>query len=222
MSVLVVDDEPALRKALERVLVANGFDVATAADAEEALALLHARTFDALVLDLVLPGRDGIDVCQILRRQGSELPILMLTARDTIRDRVVGLEAGADDYLAKPFANDELIARIRALLRRAGSHGERLSFGELELDVPTRETRRGGRSISLSRTEFELLELFMRHPRQVLSRSQIYERIWGYDASFTSNSLDVILGHLRRKLEADGEPRLIHTVRGVGFVLRAP
>jgi two-component system response regulator MprA len=220
--VLVVEDDPSLRKALERVLVANGFDVVVAADGEEALALLRRRAFDVLVLDLVLPGRDGIEVCQILRRQGSQLPILMLTARDTVRDRVVGLEAGADDYLAKPFANDELVARVRALLRRGGSHGERLSFADLELDVPSREARRGERPISLSRTEFELLELFLRHPRQVLSRSQIYERIWGYDGSLTSNSLDVILGHLRRKLEAGGEPRLIHTVRGVGFALRDP
>lgn len=222
MPVLVVEDDPSLRKALERVLVANGFDVVVAADGEEALALLRKRAFDVLVLDLVLPGRDGIEVCQILRRQGSQLPILMLTARDTVRDRVVGLEAGADDYLAKPFANDELVARVRALLRRGGSHGERLSFADLELDVPSREARRGKRPISLSRTEFELLELFLRHPRQVLSRSQIYQRIWGYDGSLTSNSLDVILGHLRRKLEAGGEPRLIHTVRGVGFALREP
>jgi two-component system response regulator MprA len=218
--ILVVDDDASLRKALERVLAAHGFEVAVAADGEEALALLRRRHFDALVLDLVMPGKDGIDVCESLRRAGSELPILMLTARGTVRDRVTGLEAGADDYLVKPFANDELVARLRALLRRAGPHGERLTFGDLELDLLARDARRGDRQIELSRVEYELLEMFMRHPRQVLPRSTIYERVWGFDASLTSNSLDVIVGHLRRKLEAGGESRLIHTKRGVGFTLR--
>ena len=220
MPILVVDDDASLRKALERVLAAHGFEVAVAADGEEALALLRRRHFDALVLDLVMPGQDGIDVCESLRRAGSELPILMLTARGTVRDRVTGLEAGADDYLVKPFANDELVARLRALLRRAGPHGERLTFGDLELDLLARDARRGDRQIELSRVEYELLEMFMRHPRQVLPRSTIYERVWGFDASLTSNSLDVIVGHLRRKLEAGGESRLIHTKRGVGFTLR--
>jgi two-component system response regulator MprA len=219
---LVVDDDPSLRAALERVLAASGFEVVAAEDGDQALRLLRKRHFDAVVLDVVMPGRDGIDVSTVLRRSGSQVPILMLTARDTIRDRVTGLEAGADDYLTKPFANDELIARVRALLRRARGHGERLSFADLELDLLTREARRGTRAIQLSRIEYQLMELFLRHPRQVLPRSLIYERVWGFDASLTSNSLDVIVGHLRRKLEACGEARLIQTVRGVGFALRAP
>jgi two-component system, OmpR family, response regulator MprA len=220
MPILMVDDDVSLRTALERVLAASGFEVVVAEDGDEALSLVRRRHFDAVVLDVVMPGRDGIEVCESLRRAGSQLPILMLTARDTIRDRVTGLEAGADDYLTKPFANDELIARLRALLRRAGGHGERLAFSDLELDLLTREARRGNRTIQLSRVEYDLLELFLRHPRQVLPRSLIYERVWGFDASLTSNSLDVIVGHLRRKLEADGEPRLIQTSRGVGFALR--
>jgi two-component system, OmpR family, response regulator MprA len=220
MPILVVDDDVSLRTALERVLGASGFEVAVAEDGDEALALLRKRQFDAVVLDVVMPGRDGIGVCESLRRAGSQLPILMLTARDTIRDRVTGLEAGADDYLTKPFANDELIARLRALLRRASGYGERLAFGDLELDLLTREARRGERSIQLSRVEYDLLEMFLRHPRQVLPRALIYERVWGFDASMTSNSLDVIVGHLRRKLEAGGESRLIQTTRGVGFALR--
>jgi two-component system, OmpR family, response regulator MprA len=218
--ILVVDDDEALRKALGRVLTAHGFHVEVAGDAAEALARLRERSFDAVVLDVMMPGTDGIEVCGQLRAAGDALPVLMLTARDAVRDRVAGLEAGADDYLVKPFANEELVARVRALLRRAGTGAERLSFADLELDLLTRDARRGGRVIELSRIEFELLEFFLRHPRQVLARGLIYERVWGYDTSWSSNSLDVFVGHLRRKLEAGGERRLIHTVRGVGFTLR--
>ncbi|HTR33993.1 MAG TPA: response regulator transcription factor [Gaiellaceae bacterium] len=220
MTILVVDDDSGLRKALRRVLVSHGFDVEVAEDGAEALARIRVRSFDAVVLDVMMPGSDGIEICERLRAERNELPVLMLTARDAIRDRVAGLDAGADDYLVKPFANEELVARVRALLRRAGVGAERLGFADLELDLLTREARRGGRAIELSRIEFELLELFLRHPRQVLERPLIYERVWGYDASLSSNSLDVFVGHLRRKLEAGGEPRLIQTVRGVGFTLR--
>ena len=222
VAVLVVDDDAGLRKALGRVLVSHGFEVELAADGAEALARLHARAFDLVVLDVMMPGTDGIEVCEQLRHEGSQMPVLMLTARDAVRDRVAGLEAGADDYLVKPFANAELVARVRALLRRAG-RGDgtgTLVFADLELEVGTRDARRGGRAIELSPIEFGLLELFLRHPRQVLSRGLIYERVWGYDASLSSNSLDVFVGHLRRKLEAGGEPRMIQTVRGVGFTLR--
>jgi two-component system, OmpR family, response regulator MprA len=218
--ILVVDDDARLRNALRRVLVANGFEVEVAGDGDDALALLGARTFDAMVLDVMMPGRDGIAVCEQLRAAGDQLPVLMLTARDAVRDRVAGLEAGADDYLVKPFANEELVARVRALLRRAGSGGEVLVFADLELDLLTRDARRGAREIELSPIEFELLEFFLRHPRQVLARGLIYDRVWGYDVSLSSNSLDVFVGHLRRKLEAGGERRLIQTVRGVGFTLR--
>ena len=220
MAILVVDDDAGLRKALRRVLASHGFEVEVAESGDDALAQLRARSFDAVVLDVMMPGSDGIEVCERLRAEGDELPVLMLTARDAIRDRVAGLEAGADDYLVKPFANEELVARVRALLRRAGGGGERLAFADLELDLLTREAKRAGRAIELSRIEFELLELFLRHPRQVLARSLIYERVWGYDASLSSNTLDVFVGHLRRKLEAGGESRLLHTARGVGFTLR--
>ena len=202
------------------MLAASGFDVEEAAGGTEALAELRARPFELVVLDVMMPGCDGIEVCQTLRAEGEGIPVLMLTARDAVRDRVVGLEAGADDYLVKPFANEELVARIRALLRRAGPVHDTLAFADLELDVLTRDARRGERVIELSRIEFELLEFFLRHPRQVLARGLIYERVWGYDASLSSNSLDVFVGHLRRKLEAEGERRLIHTVRGVGFTMR--
>jgi len=215
--ILVVDDDAGLRRALRRVLVAHGFDVEEAADGDEALARFRERPFDLVLLDVMMPGTDGIEVCERMRAEGGELPVLMLTARDAVRDRVVGLEAGADDYLVKPFANEELVARVRALLRRSRGHGETLSFADLQLDLLTRDARRGAREIELTRIEYELLELFLRHPRQVLPRSLIYERVWGYDGSLSSNSLDVFVGHLRRKL---GEPRLIHTVRGVGFTLR--
>ena len=220
MAILVVDDDAGLRKALKRVLVANGFAVEVADDGCEALTRVREGGFDAVVLDVMMPGADGIEVCERLRSTGEQLPILMLTARHAVRDRVVGLEAGADDYLVKPFANEELIARLRALLRRAGRASEVVSFSDLELDLLTRDARRGGREFQLSRLEFELLEFLMRHPRQVLSRAMIYERVWGYDASLSSNSLDMFVSHLRRKLEAGGEPRLIQTVRGVGFMLR--
>jgi two-component system response regulator MprA len=220
VTILVVDDDSGLRKALRRVLVSHGFDVEVAEDGADALCRVRARAFDAVVLDVMMPGPDGIEVCERLRAERHQLPVLMLTARDAVRDRVTGLNAGADDYLVKPFANEELVARIRALLRRAGGGVERLAFADLELDVLTREARRGARAIELSRIEFELLELFLRHPRQVLERPLIYERVWGYDGSLSSNSLDVFVGHLRRKLEAGGEPRLLQTVRGVGFTLR--
>lgn len=220
MVILVVDDDAGLRRALRRVLVSEGFEVELAEDGEAALARLRARSFDAVVLDVMMPETDGIEVCERLRREGGELPVLMLTARDAVRDRVAGLEAGADDYLVKPFANEELVARVRALLRRAGGGSETVAFADLELDLLTRDARRGEREIELSPIEFELLEFFLRHPRQVLARDLIYERVWGYDASLSSNSLDVFVGHLRRKLEAGGENRLIQTVRGVGFTLR--
>lgn len=220
MAILVVDDDAGLRRALRRVLSSHGFDVEVAAGGEEALEQLRVRPYDLVVLDVMMPGSDGIEVCETLRAGGDELPVLMLTARDAVRDRVVGLEAGADDYLVKPFANEELVARVRALLRRSGRGVDALSFADLELDLLTRDARRADRPIELSRIEFELLEFFLRHPRQVLSRSLIYERVWGYDGSLSSNSLDVFVGHLRRKLEAGGERRLIQTVRGVGFTLR--
>ncbi|HEX3807377.1 MAG TPA: response regulator transcription factor [Gaiellaceae bacterium] len=220
MAILVVDDDAGLRKALRRVLVSHGFAVEVAQDGEEALALVRARAFDAVVLDVMMPGADGIEVCERLRAESHALPVLMLTARDAVRDRVAGLDAGADDYLVKPFANEELVARVRALLRRAGGSSEKLTFADVELDLLTRDATRGGRAIELSRLEFELFELLLRHPRQVLARSVIYERVWGYDASLSSNSLDVFVGHLRRKLESGGESRLIQTVRGVGFTLR--
>ncbi|HKU58619.1 MAG TPA: response regulator transcription factor [Gaiellaceae bacterium] len=220
MAILVVDDDTRLRRALRRVLIAHGFDVDVAADGDEAVERVRNGDVDLVVLDVMMPGRDGIDVCEHLRSAGDPMPVLMLTARDAVRDRVAGLEAGADDYLVKPFANEELVARVRALLRRAGAAYDRLTFGDLELDLQTRDAYRGSRPIVLSRIEFELLELLLRHPRQVLSRRVIYERVWGYDASLSSNSLDVFVGHLRRKLEAGGERRLIHTVRGVGFTLR--
>jgi two-component system, OmpR family, response regulator MprA len=220
VAILVVDDDARLLTALRRVLVSNGFEVEVAGDGDEALVRMRARSFDAVVLDVMMPGTDGIEVCERLRSAGDTLPVLMLTARDAVRDRVSGLEAGADDYLVKPFANEELVARLRALLRRAGSGAERLAFADLDLCLLTRDARRGGREIELSRIEFELLEFFLRHPRQVLARGLIYDRVWGYDASLASNSLDVFVGHLRRKLESGGERRLIHTVRGVGFTLR--
>ena len=220
MAILVVDDDAGLRRALRRVLVSQGFEVEIAEDGGAALTLLSERSFDLVVLDVMMPGTDGIEVCQRLRTSNQDVPVLMLTARDAVRDRVTGLEAGADDYLVKPFANEELVARVRALLRRSGGTSEQLAFADLELDLLTREARRRGRPIALSRIEFELLEFLLRHPRHVLARSVIYERVWGYDASLSSNSLDVFVGHLRRKLEADGEPRLLQTVRGVGFALR--
>jgi two-component system, OmpR family, response regulator MprA len=222
MRILVVDDEPSVRTAVERALVLEGYEVGLAADGGEALAAVEERPPDALVLDVLMPRVDGLELCRRLRSSGDRTPVLMLTARDAVADRVAGLDAGADDYLVKPFALEELLARVRALLRRAAPDGDRrpLRYADLVLDPLAYEARRGERAIDLTRTEFQLLELFMRHPRQVLTRSQIFEHVWGYDFGPTSNSLEVYVGYLRRKTEAGGEPRLLKTVRGVGYVLR--
>jgi two-component system, OmpR family, response regulator MprA len=222
--VLVVDDEPAVRVALERALRLESYDVELAADGREALDRLAAGAPpDAVVLDVAMPHVDGLEVCRRLRDAGDRTPVLMLTARDAVDDRVAGLDAGADDYLVKPFALKELKARLRALLRRTGptgGAGGELRFADLALDPVGYEVWRGERKIELSRTEFHLLALFLEHPRQVLTRSQIFERVWGYDFGAGSNALGVYVGYLRRKTEAGGEPRLLHTVRGVGYVLR--
>jgi two-component system response regulator MprA len=218
--ILVVDDEPQLQRALERALKLEGYEVDLAADGERALGAIAQRPPDAVVLDVLMPGVDGLEACRRLRAGGDRTPVLMLTARDGVSDRVDGLDAGADDYLVKPFALQELLARLRALLRRGGGGDAELAYADLALDPTTREVRRGERAIELTKTEFALLELFMRHPRVVLSRSQIFESVWGYDFGPSSNSLEVYVGYLRRKTEADGEPRLIHTVRGVGYCLR--
>jgi two-component system response regulator MprA len=222
--VLVVDDEPSVRAALHRALSQEGYRVAAVPDGSLALARLRDERFDAVVLDVLMPGLDGLEVCRRLRARGDRTPVLILTARDAVADRVEGLDSGADDYVVKPFALDEMAARLRALLRRAGSgSGHRLlHVGDLSLDLRAHEVHRGHRRVDLTRTEFLLLELFMTHPDEVLTRSIIFERVWGYDFGPTSNSLEVYVGYLRRKLEADGEARLIHTVRGVGYVLRAP
>jgi two-component system, OmpR family, response regulator MprA len=227
MKILVVDDEPSVRGALERALALDHYEVRIAEDGRAALDHLVDHRVDAIVLDVAMPGVDGLEVCRRLRAAGDRTPVLMLTARDAVDDRVAGLDAGADDYLVKPFALEELQARLRALLRRSGAEldqpsAEVLEFGELRLDRGAHEVRRGGREIELTRTEYLLLELFLRNPRQVLERGTIFERVWGYDFGPSSNSLEVYVGYLRRKLEADGEPRLIHTVRGVGYVLREP
>jgi two-component system response regulator MprA len=219
--VLVVDDEPAVRAALERALRLEAYEVELAADGREALDRLAAGPLDAVVLDVAMPHVDGLEVCRRLRSLGDRTPVLMLTARDAIDDRVAGLDAGADDYLVKPFALKELKARLRALLRRSAPAGSgALRFGDLVLDPAGYEVHRGERKLELSRTEFHLLQLFLEHPRQVLTRSQIFERVWGYDFGASSNALGVYVGYLRRKTEAGGEPRLLHTVRGVGYVLR--
>jgi two-component system response regulator MprA len=219
--ILVVDDEPAIRESLERALALEGYAVELVADGEPALARLAEGPVDAIVLDIAMPGIDGIEVCERLRAAGDHTPVLMLTARDAITDRVDGLDAGADDYLVKPFALAELKARLRALLRRLEpGDSPLLRFADLSLDRATREVHRGERPIELTRTEFSLLELFMEHPRQVLSRSQIYDSVWGYDFGESSNSLGVYVGYLRRKTEQGGAGRLIHTVRGVGYALR--
>jgi two-component system, OmpR family, response regulator MprA len=223
MRLLVVDDDPSVREALALVLDLNGFDVATAGDGREAIRTLSIASPDAVVLDVLMPGLDGLEVCRRLRAVGNRTPVLMLTARTEVSERVAGLEAGADDYLAKPFAHEELVARLRALLRRTGWQGDEpvLRFSDLELDPLAHEARRDGRLLELTRTEFLLLELLMQHPRQVLTRATIFDRVWGYDFGPASNSLEVYIGYLRRKTEAAGEPRLVHTVRGVGYVLRS-
>jgi two-component system response regulator MprA len=220
-TVMVVDDEPGVRAALERALRIERYDVRLAGDGAEALSLLAEHSPDAIVLDVSMPRVDGLEVCRRLRAAGDRTPVLMLTARDAIDDRVAGLDAGADDYLVKPFALRELQARLRALLRRTETtRAGVLRFADLELDPVAREVRRRERPVELSRTEFNLLELFLEHPRQVLTRTQIFERVWGYDFGATSNALGVYMGYLRRKTEAGGEPRLLHTVRGVGYILR--
>ena len=223
MRILVVDDEPAVRDAVDRALRLEGYETELAADGSQALDALAVSAPDALVLDVLMPRIDGLEVCRRLRAAGDRTPVLVLTARDAVPDRVRGLDAGADDYLVKPFALEELLARLRALLRRtAPPQGELLRFADVELEPAAHAARRGRRTVELTRTEFLLLELFLRHPRQVLTRSQIFERVWGYDFGPASNSLEVYVGYLRRKLEADGEPRLVQTVRGVGYVLREP
>ncbi len=218
----MVDDEPSVRSALQRALALERYDVQLAEDGQEALDILAEGVVDAIVLDVMMPRIDGIEVCRRLRAAGDRTPVLMLTARDAIDDRVDGLDAGADDYLVKPFALRELNARLRALLRRVDPGGPTLAFGDLVLDTSAHEVRRGDRPIELSRTEFSLLELFLEHPRQVLTRSVLFERVWGYDFGATSNALGVYIGYLRRKTEAGGERRLLHTVRGIGYVLRDP
>jgi two-component system response regulator MprA len=223
MRILVVDDEPALRDSLSRALRFEGYTVLAARDGHEALARRREESPDLVILDVMMPGITGLEVCRRLRAGGDTIPVLMLTARDAVGDRVSGLDAGADDYLAKPFALEELLARVRALHRRAVVPAEEpreLAFADVTLDPVGYEVRRGERRLELTRTEFALLELFLRHPRQVLTRSQIFERVWGYDFGASSNSLDVYVGYLRRKLEDGGEPRVIQTVRGVGYVLR--
>ena len=223
----MVDDEPALREALKRALRQQAYDVDVAANGNEAIDRLGQSPPDLIVLDILMPGIDGLEVCRFLRRIGNRTPVLMLTAKDAIADRVAGLDAGADDYLVKPFALDELLARVRALLRRTAEDGgsagaEVLRFADVNLDPEQHAAWRGDRMIELTRTEFLLLEQFLLHPKRVLSREFIFDRVWGYDFGPASNSLEVYVGYLRRKLEAGGEPRLIHTIRGVGYVLREP
>jgi len=222
MRILVVDDERAVRDSLRRALELEGYQIELAGDGREALYRLDSDVQpDAVILDVLMPGLDGLEVCRRLRATGNSVPVLMLTARDAVENRVEGLDAGADDYVTKPFALEELLARVRALIRRtADGADEKLRFADLELDPGTRDVRRGGEPIELTRTEFSLLELFMRNPRQVLTRSIFFERVWGYDFGFASNSLDVYIGYLRRKTEVGGRTRLIHTVRGVGYVLK--
>ena len=228
MKILVVDDEQAVRESLRRSLRFNGYDVLTASDGLEAVEAVRSENPELLILDVMMPNMDGLEVCRTLRGEGWDRPILVLTARDGVSDRVAGLDAGADDYLPKPFALEELLARVRSLVRRASADSiaaeapveSKLSFEDLELDADTREVSRGGRSISLTRTEFSLLQLLMENPRKVLSRSKILEEVWGYDFPTSGNALEVYIGYLRKKTEGDGDSRLIHTVRGVGYVLR--
>jgi two-component system, OmpR family, response regulator MprA len=222
--VLVVDDDKAVRESLRRSLEFNGYDVSLANDGAEALAVIAASAPDVVVMDVMMPRLNGIEATRALRSARNDLPILVLTARDAVGDRVEGLDAGADDYLTKPFALQELLARLRALLRRLpredDAPDETLVFADLSMDVATREVRRGDRLIELTRTEFSLLEMFLRRPRRVLERSFILEQVWGYDFPTTANSLEVYVGYIRRKTEAEDEPRLIHTVRGVGYVMK--
>jgi two-component system, OmpR family, response regulator MprA len=223
MRVLVVDDDPAVSGALNRALRLEGYDVTMAVDGPLALEEIAIRPPDAVVLDIGLPTIDGLEVCRRLRAANDDTPVLMLTARDAVEDRVQGLDAGADDYLVKPFALAELLARLRALLRRRPEEaGETLRFADLSLDPITREAQRGERTFTLTRIEYDLLELLLRHPRQVLTRELILDRVWGYTFDSGTNSLAVYVGYLRRKTESGGEPRLIHTARGVGYVLREP
>lgn len=228
--ILVVDDEPAVREALRRSLAFEGYGAQTAVDGLDALDKAASYAPDLIILDIQMPRMDGLTAARRLRAAGSTTPVLMLTARDTVGDRVTGLDAGADDYLVKPFELDELFARVRALLRRSayaspsaddGRPEDALTFGDLRMDLATREVTRAGRPVELTRTEFTLLEMFLAHPRQVLTREQILKTVWGFDFEPSSNSLDVYVMYLRRKTEAAGEPRLVHTVRGVGYVLRA-
>ncbi|WP_459611090.1 response regulator transcription factor [Corynebacterium urogenitale] len=227
MKILVADDDQAVRESLRRSLIFNGFTVILASDGAEALKVINSERPDLAILDVMMPQRDGLEVCRELRSHGDDLPILLLTARDSVSERVAGLDAGADDYLPKPFALEELLARTRSLFRRAtrpaistAEDNEPLRFEDLTLNPETREVARNGRQISLTRTEFALLELLMAHPRKVLSRTTILEEVWGHDFPTSGNALEVYIGYLRRKTEEHKEPRLIHTVRGVGYVLR--
>jgi two-component system response regulator MprA len=224
MRVLIVDDDRSLREALRRALVLGGYETVSAATGQEALARVAEAAPDALVLDIGLPDLDGLDVCRRLRGEGNRVPVLMLTARDAIEDRIDGLDAGADDYLVKPFDVGELKARLRALLRRSSGDDApaALSFDELQLDTVRHGVIVGGEFVELTRTEYQLLELLMRNPRRVLPHSVIYERVWGYDFGPASNALRVYVGYLRRKLQDAGARPLLHTVRGVGYVLREP
>jgi two-component system response regulator MprA len=220
MRLLVVDDDDAVRRSLAHALTRDGYEVTVAADGAAALATLAAGRQDAVVLDILMPEPNGLEVCRRLRARGDRTPILMLTARDLVADRVAGLDAGADDYLAKPFALEELRARVRALLRRSGADQELLRFADLEMDTAACRVTRAGRTLDLTRTEYALLELFLRNPRRVLSRTLIFDSVWGYDFGPSSNALWVYVSYLRGKLEADGAPRLVQTVRGLGYVLR--
>lgn len=223
MRILVVDDDPAVRDSLRRSLAFNGYDVNLAGDGVDALEAIAATPPDGVVLDVMMPKMDGLATCRALRAAGNDVPILMLTARDEVADRVAGLDAGADDYLPKPFALEELLARLRALLRRTSTSDANagiVRLADLTLDPATREVNRGDRPLHLTRTEFSLLELLLQNPKLVLTRERILDEVWGYDFPTTANSLEVYIGYLRRKTEAEGEPRLIHTVRGVGYVAR--
>lgn len=227
MKILVVDDEQAVRESLRRSLIFNGYDVVLAQDGLEAVEAISRTRPDLIILDVMMPKMDGLEVCRTLRGSGYDRPILMLTARDGVSERVAGLDAGADDYLPKPFALEELLARVRSLLRRAAVDRPvsqeditELVFEDLRLNPDTRDVTRGERAISLTRTEFSLLQLLMKNPRRVLARATILEEVWGYDFPTSGNALEVYIGYLRRKTEAEGESRLIHTVRSVGYVLR--